>query len=1011
MAFFQSLLTSRQLGRHQGRPLWTYGLSDSEFYQLSQALSNAAHTNQLDPNDCALYYAEWWKRCYNGGIPSKRDIADSIGGQHDEERLFQLARKGGQLLGVRWIKNQNTLYFKTLLLQGGLPVRHMSANAGRYKNFLLKILELNPDAIDDFAFDSVLTAYLPPSSRNPEVYECCLSIVKAIMANDEEYLKILNDNQELSEISAELMVKKLSLRAPVRKTKIKVTWMLDTVRQAIRLYLIFPEFTAVQFCDTFLRGADPDQLDYVYKCYYNGLVVCKFIKKANGCYKTDWVNQEDLLWDGSEQLPDIYLTGADGLRHNCYDLVGYLPDLEQATLWTSYDDTQYTLEKGSHTSAETGFLLTHGDLRVTSNLRCQTLKLYAQTFELTEFSADITIADAAGERQFKASSKKIDWYILDQRPKWIKRANLPITSGKPHVVAEDENGPLKNITLRWRQSPSTVWNNWSVPAPAGLIDIRLQAGEIVEHDSYFNIASLGRNVSSENLHSATIELTNNQFHFRIYENPLTLIEKSGSHTITLNLATTSRIPHTIHGYLKLEGQTKGLQFEMEPPFHGVAMLDNQESTMEHGSSLTLNKLYGYRLMTNQDNLLVNITNSGKPNIIIAEPLERGLSSLTKLEDKIVQLYALSDVMDGDAEIRLEIVEQKHFGQTKLAEYRVKRYDQRISWTLAEDRSLLLQTQPVQPELFAVPLDCPLNELYLRDLTRNDHGYELRDTSGTTKFIVFSGKETRVQPTFICNDPAEEPTGPEERLDRIAQLRDQLLGAGPEDEIWLRLLSYFRICQQNGLTYATFDILRASSFSSALAARVFVFLAYHDESQTFIGENCNLLERDIGFCFHWATARHWFAAGEWIGCHTDPAVAEYVFGSIVKYFDELQPTASFRQIADYVIKDKKPTLKPGFHLNTEITRMRSLLGRKVLDELPTKCPKVPEAYKRIIGVNEALANVKLLLKSPITVALSIAGLDDSLWKKENEEIRRHVRYSQILDPAWYSEAINYCLTKI
>jgi hypothetical protein len=40
----------------------------------------------------------------------------------DEEEFYRYARKGANLLGVRWIKNQNTLYFKTLLLQGGLPI-------------------------------------------------------------------------------------------------------------------------------------------------------------------------------------------------------------------------------------------------------------------------------------------------------------------------------------------------------------------------------------------------------------------------------------------------------------------------------------------------------------------------------------------------------------------------------------------------------------------------------------------------------------------------------------------------------------------------------------------------------------------------------------------------------------------------------------------------------------------------------------------------------------------------
>lgn len=1013
MSVFQELLLSRQLMRHHGQPLWTYALDDDGFHKLSRKLATAVNAESIDPIDCALYYAEWWKRCYNGGIPSKREVLDSLDGLRviDDERLFQLARKGGQLLGIRWIKSQNTLYFKTLLLQGGLPVRHMLANKGSYKNFLLKILEINPSTIEDFAFDSSLTSYLPKSSRNPEIYECCLSIVKAIMANDEAYLAILTYNQDLNEISSELQVRKLSLSAPVRKTRIKVAWMFDTFKQVIRLYIFFPEFSTDQFQDLFLKGSDQEQLDHVYKCYYNGLVVCKFIKKANGQYKTDWVNQHDLLWDGSDQLPDIYVTGSNGQRHTCNDLVGYLPNLELPGLWTIYDDTLYTLEKGSHTASDTGFILCMATHCHSGGKVIQHLDLYEQPYHFIEFKETVTVSSDLKEHYFKTSSKKFDWYIPDKRPNWIKRANYPIAGNNPRIFAEDENGPVKNILLRWRQSPSVIWNSWVLPSPPGLTEIQLHVGDVVEYDTFFNIGPLESQISSDSLHLAKIEMINNPFHFRINENPLVRIDKLGPHTITLHLATTTRMPHAIHGNLRLGSQSKGLQFEMEPPFHGVAIIDNDERVLATNTSLTLKKIYGYRLMTNQDDLIVNISITAKKDIIIAEPLERGLSSLDKLEDKIIQLYALSDIMDNEAEIVLEIVEQKHFKQTKLAQYRIKRYEQRITWGFDASQQLQLQTTPVQPELFAVPLDCSLEELYLRDLVNHEGIYTLREGSKSSKFIAFCGKEVSIQPEFLCCDPLNDPTRPEDRIERIAQLRDELLLAGPADEVWQRLLFYYRICQQNSLTYATFDILRTPGFSSELAARFFVFLAFNDETQTFIGEVCGILERDIGFCFHWVAREHWFAGAEWMGCQTDPEVAEFIYGSIVKYLEDLQPIDSFKQTAKYIIYDTVPVMRTGFHLNSEINKMRSLMGPKVLAELPAKCPKVPEDYKKIIGVNTELANVKLLLKSPVTVALSIAGLDDLLWKKENEEVRRHVRYSQLLNPAWYSDAINYCLTKI
>jgi len=35
----------------------------------------------------------------------------------------------------------------------------------------------------------------------------------------------------------------------------------------------------------------------------------------------------------------------------------------------------------------------------------------------------------------------------------------------------------------------------------------------------------------------------------------------------------------------------------------------------------------------------------------------------------------------------------------------------------------------------------------------------------------------------------------------------------------------------------------------------------------------------------------------------------------------------------------------------------------------------------------------------------------LWDRENEYVRRNVKYCYQLNPEWYGEAINYCLTKL
>src|SRR5680860_531946 len=79
MNFFLTLLNRKNLHKHDGRPLWKYLSSDEDFERLSSALRFATKTN-IEPRDVTLYFALWWKRTYNGGIPSKQEVFDSLGG-------------------------------------------------------------------------------------------------------------------------------------------------------------------------------------------------------------------------------------------------------------------------------------------------------------------------------------------------------------------------------------------------------------------------------------------------------------------------------------------------------------------------------------------------------------------------------------------------------------------------------------------------------------------------------------------------------------------------------------------------------------------------------------------------------------------------------------------------------------------------------------------------------------------------------------------------------------------
>ena len=983
MGQFYQILRARNLVKHNGQSLWKYNLNDSEFFHLQKSLTEAKSLYNIDPRDCTLFYAEWWKRNYNGGYPSKNDIYNVISNDQyfDAEEFYRHAKKGAQLLGIKWIKNQNTLYFKTLLLQGGLPVQHIANNSGAYKNFLLKILELNPSSIDDFAFEIDIISLLPNSSRNDSIYECCLQIVRAIINDDEQFLAILNGNEELQAIGSALRIKKHSLQVEYRKSKVKTAWVLEPEKSKIRLYLGFPDNVDTElFKELFFGEEEISQTDFEYKFYVDEHLLCKFVKKANGNFKTFWINQKDLIWNGNIHLPEMYLVSNNGIKNNCNQLVTFLPNKDKPGLWVKYSDKEWILEKGTHTNQTEGYILSPKTFAYNIAKSAKEVTLFNETFNWLCFE-DVVELNKNGEcYKFKTDSKKIEWFVQENKPLWMKKANLPVVRRNPKILVYDQNGSLvKNVKFQWRPKSNLVWNDWNCATiPVGLLEVKINAEDTVEIDEFFNVGNLNLKKGSKDLSQAELELTNNQFIFRVNEDAFVSVESIDENKFRLNLKNNNTLPDSIHASIRCSNQSKSLRFEIQPPFKGVEILDNENRLTPDEACFTVNNLFGYRLISNAGDLVTNIYNNKRPNIIISNSLTESYIPLREYEDKLLQLAMLSDAMDNDAEIILEICEVRGDVQTKLKEYKFKKYSHSISYAIAENRQFTITIDAdLKPDLFAVPLDVEVKDMMLYDLVNQNGTYRFREAVCFEKFIVFASNDAQanIQPAVISLNRNNKRTSPQDKLDRIDRLKNQLLESQYSDEVWEKLLSYYKICYQNNLPFSAFDILRTACFSSALAAKIYVFLLCFDVNQNFSEDIYKHLEDDLGFSFHWINKEDWRKAMEWIGCFENPVLFKQTSAGILSHFNTLQPSHQFQKISNHILQNRKPTANPNFHLNTRINSLRSSLGARVLNELPKKCPEIPLQYDHLLPGH--FNNIDILLKSPLAVALSIAGKDESL----------------------------------
>lgn len=1014
MSYFQQLLTSRELTKHFRRGLWEYNLSDQEFAQLRKILTASRSLSGIDPRDCALYYAEWWKRCYNGGSPSKRQVFASFYYQQyfDEEQFYRHAKQGAVLLGIRWLKAQNTLYFKTLLLQGGLPINHISGHKGAYKNFLLEILTLNPGSISDFAFNPTLTSILPPASRNDEIYECCLNVVRAILEEDRQYLQLLQGHAVLEEIGQALNIRKMSLQATRKKNGIKTAWLLETAKDRIRLHIGIPDNIARDDFDSiFFRHEAAAATDNEFTLFYNDIVVCKFVRKGNGHLKTFWVNDQLILWTPGLGHAEVRLTGATGQQYDCGHLINHYPDFRRPSLWSAYAEGQWQLEKGLHTNQEEALILFQAPFQAVGDWQPLQLSIAGYNFQRIQFKGLCTVSNITEQFSYKTNAPKIDWYIIDEKPSWMIRASMPVVRKKPQIIVYDDKGVLlHDVQVKWRQRKEDIWSRWrDAVIPAGWTELQITAANVTETDSFFNIGHLSLEVDSQQLSEAKVRLLHNNFSFTIQEQPLIIIKPIGNTAFTVQLASPDKVPSAIQANLRHGSTQKSLAFEIQPPFTGVEVLDNMQNIIPDKSTFTLQDLRGMRLMANRENLAINLYNNNRKDILITEKLGVNLTPLRLFEDKIIQLFSFSDAMHASAEVIMEIGVEIMGRYTALRQYNIKRFRHRMEIKSAGDDLIILTSDAGIPAvLMAVPLDGAPN---LLQLEQRGSDYVLEGYDNCARFLIFSSRDSpvRTKPIVVArNFNGTTLTRLAEQEEAIAYSK-RLIEEGYSGECWEKMLEYYRICRNHDLPFSAFVLLRAAAGQPALAARLFVLLFCFEDG--FVEESVFKMEYDLGLSFHWLGKDDWGRTMEWMGCYGDPSLFALVSAGIRKYFCEQYPAQYFEAVCQYIFTDTKPSVAQGYHLRAKVAQLRSMLGERVLSQLPSRCPKIPDQYKELLPVDESNASVKILLKSPAAVALSIAGLDDSLWELDNEIVRRNVKYSQHLDPSWYSEAICYCLYKI
>lgn len=1003
MSFFNSLLEKYNLQKHDGRSLWKYNISDIDLQDLISKI-NINRPLLIDPRDITIYYSQWWKKNYNGGKPSKNEIFQSLTADNfynfDSNDFYNLAIKGAEMLGIKWIKKQNTLYFRTLLLQGGLPIAHITANQGYYQNFLLAVLEEQPDTIEDFIFNPLIINLLPKSSQNDIIYENCLEIVKSILNNENEYDELLDSDDVIKSISNQLKIRKKTLEKKQRLSKPKNYWLMSFQNETINISL------KIGLADTY----DNDSLSSIlgfeinereYQFYLNDDLICVFRKMTNGKFKTDWYSQQDREWSLDDKLPYTYVIH-NNEKIEVKDFIQIIPNIYEPSLWDKYSETEWRLVKGTNTSNNEAALLF--PVEWYSNSLSVPLSIYGNQLSWLTFEGEIEITNNNQTNKYLSAVDSFNWTIESNKPSWMLKANMAVVQNMPRIFVYDETDKLisREKIKVWvkRHKSNEAWQELLKLSfiTIGCMDLKIEKDGLIAYDMFFNIGNLQLKYLKKSIDYAELQLKNKEnFEFTLDESAILDIKSENDiYILDVNIEH-GQIPTNVKGSLGHRNHKK-LFFELEAPFEGMIMTDNDGKIIPETQTLSISNLYGIRILRSANTeTFIRIKNSLKTDVKITKELKEVSQPLIAFKDEIVRLYYLADAMNYKNKVTIELIEGRN---TKI--YEISGFSHTLNVENQNENKVCLYNSNDELNLYAVPLNCSSNSIELIPLLKNESSYITPSTEITNQFIIISTKEkeSQLMPRFICTNENFIGT---DKNERIEQYHVQLTQGNLEDEIWNRVLAYFKICTKHDLPFSTFDELRAISRSSQVASRAFLFLGINFEDfEDYIQKYIPEMEQDLGFCFHWIKKSDWEGALNEINELTGNQFITEIFSLITSYMLENELT----ELLQFMNGNSGNTSRI---YNADISNLRAKLGQRVLDELPTYTPKITKDYGIPIGQH---LQVKLLLRSPIAVAESINDIqkENPLWAGDDhrENIRRNIQYSQYLNPEFYNRVMLHAL---
>lgn len=894
-SYLDILRTRGMQGLQKNMPLWKFKLSEEEYEALKQTLR--IHTSDLAKygEEAALCYAEWWRRDYKGNIPSKEDVAMGIGIHSSyANELYKAAREALQKHGYTFLHSlKGTLYFRTLLNQGGLPINYItnSGNMGNYSRFLKELVsELSLINIDWNEVDSSIIqqfnciSYLGKAFKNENIYDVSMQIAHAVIVGEKDILPYDDTDASLAELTKSLETAYSRAKAQRKTRPLSLHWKLRTMENR-KGYLYVNMDVVKDISSDSIPGLNI-MTCYSFDVFVAGTLVGKYVRKDNirdeegnilsAIYTRINVGMHsDILWTG-EPVVEVKVR-CDNDDRLFLTIAGcYPPNFYYPQVFQMLDDNLYSMSETANAGNNVA-IFSHE----WKNGKSLPITICDKELYYNAFTDELDLHNSETGEDVKLTNNFTPYTVefSGNYISWVEKSNYKLLSTIPFVrVYDQEKNRVHNFIVKYgfRNDNYIKWRSLksSCVFPCGLVDIRVELpdGHTVT-ETFYSIGKLKFTSDNESIFSTNIICSCGVDMLpKINTQEGVDITELGTNKWMVKRSKDSKFTPSVCDFSLYCAGNPTLHLSIAIPFDGVTVTDVKGNIVPNGKIVSLANLTNFCVVSHgcygkKRNIDVSYVSDKVEDYSLLKHLRSkvidGLVSLADYNDLIVRMFNLygANSFDRSSSVAMNIYGTEIFIRKFVLESTIEDGKIRVIDSTEEDTDDFLY----DGEVYAFPVGDELSseDFFVVKLERIDNSENLfafPDDFDQQEVVVFSGPEARrrmvpkyynrVAYDFDKQERAEHSSSNTQKWSEILANEDVMMG-----KHWKDVCKAFDICSRYYLPFSTYNGLKPIARNSKFLAK-FVIAMWLNEYQDVLSQDIDRFEQEMVVAIHWIPAKIW-----------------------------------------------------------------------------------------------------------------------------------------------------------